>query len=129
MMLSNEDSIASPPTLISNEELVKINPMYQHLIDNNPDAYYPWTTNLEEIALEEQEINIPCGFTNALYAMTATSDEQMIDYCALLDTRITAEFAAAVPIRQFMLDEGIKVFANMLMNWDGIQGIELLELD
>jgi hypothetical protein len=30
-----------------------MNPMYQHLIDNDPDAYYPWTTNLEEIALEE----------------------------------------------------------------------------
>jgi hypothetical protein len=54
MMLSNEDSVASPQPLISNEELVKINPLYQHLIDNDPDAYYLWTTNLEEIALEEQ---------------------------------------------------------------------------
>jgi len=53
MMLSNEDSVASPEPLISNADLVKINPMYQHLIDNDPDAYYPWTTNLEEIALEE----------------------------------------------------------------------------
>jgi hypothetical protein len=61
--------------------------------------------------------------------MTATSDEQMIDYCALLDTHLTAEFAAAVSIRQFMLDEGIKVFTNMHMNWDGIQGIELFDLD
>jgi hypothetical protein len=61
--------------------------------------------------------------------MTATSDEQMLDYCALLDTHITTEFAAAVPIRQFMLDEGIKVFTNMHMNWDGIQGIGLFELD
>jgi hypothetical protein len=41
MMLSNEDSVASPTPLYSNDELVKINPMYQHLIDNDPDAYYP----------------------------------------------------------------------------------------
>jgi hypothetical protein len=27
-----------------------------------------------------------------------------------------------------MLDEGFKVFTNMHMNWDGIQGIELFEL-
>jgi hypothetical protein len=95
MMLSTEDSVASTQPLISNDELVKMNPMYQHLIDNDPDAYYPWTTNLEEIASEEQEISIPCGFTNAVYAMTGTSDEQMIDYCTLLDTHITAGFAAA----------------------------------
>jgi hypothetical protein len=79
--------------------------------------------------LEEQEIHIPCGFINALYALSATTDDQMADYCTLVDTHITAEFAAAVPIRQFMLDEGIKVFTNMHMNWDGIQGIELFELD
>jgi len=28
-----------------------------------------------------------------------------------------------------MLDEGVEVFTNMHMNWDGIQGIELFELD
>ena len=86
MMLSTEDSVASPPSLISNEELVKINPLYQHLIDNEPDAYYPWTTNLEEIALGEQEISIPCGFTSALYALSATTDDQLADYCSLLDS-------------------------------------------
>lgn len=113
IILSNEDSVASPPPLISNDDLVKINPMYQHLIDNDPDAYYPWISNLEEIGLEEEDVIIPCGFTNALYAMTATTEEQITDYHALLDTHITAEFAAAVPIRPFMLDEGIKVFTNM----------------
>jgi len=70
---------------------------------------------------KNSEINIPCGFTNALYALSATTDDQMADHCILLDTHITAEFAAAVPIRQFMLDEGIKVFTNMQMNWDGIK--------
>lgn len=49
----------------------------------------------------------------------------MDDYWALLDTHISAEFAEAVYIMHLMLDEGIKVFTNMHMNWEGIQGIEL----
>ena len=40
--------------MISNEELVASNPLYQHLIDNDPDSYYPWTENLETIAEEER---------------------------------------------------------------------------
>jgi hypothetical protein len=129
MMMSNEDSVTSAMPTVSNEDLVAMNPMYQHLINNDPDAYYPWTSNLDEIATEEEEIAIPCGFTSALYAMTATTDEQLNDYYALLDTHVTAEFAAAVPIMEFMRDEGIKVFTNMHMNWEGIQGIDLFELD
>ena len=128
-MISNEDFVTSTLPTVSNEDLVAMNPMYQHLINNDPDAYYPWTSNLDEIATEEEEIAIPCGFTSALYAMTATTDEQLNDYYALLDTHVTAEFAAAVPIMEFMRDEGIKVFTNMHMNWEGIQGIDLFELD
>ena len=105
--------------MISNEELVASNPLYQHLIDNDPDASYPWTENLEQIAEEEEEIPIPCGYTYALYSMNTTPDKQFIDY----------KFAAAVPIMEFMLEEGVKVFTNMHMNWDGIQGVPLFELD
>lgn len=56
MMLSNvdTDSSAAPPT---NEELIKMNPMYKYLIANDPDTYYPWTSNLDD----EEEIPIPCG--------------------------------------------------------------------
>ena len=127
-MMSDVDPIPSLATP-TNEELIAINPMYKHLIANDPDAYYPWTSNLDEIAIEEEDIPIPCGYTAALYAMETATDQQMHDYQALLDTHISAEFAAAVPIMQFMLDEGVKVFTNMHMNWDGIQGIELFELD
>jgi hypothetical protein len=52
--------------------------------------------------------------------MTTTPEQQLIDYKELLATHITPEFAAAVPIMEFMLEEGIKVFTNMYMNWDGI---------
>jgi len=75
------------------------------------------TENLEQIA--EEEIPIPCGYTYALYSMNTTPDKQFIDY----------KFAAAVPIMEFMLEEGVKVFTNMHMNWDGIQGVPLFELD
>ena len=51
------------------------------------------------------------------------------DYQALLDTQISAEFAAVIPIMHFMMDEGIKVFTILHMSWDGIQGIGLFGLD
>ena len=128
MIMSDVEPTTSsaPPT---NEELRAINPICKHLIANDPDAYYPWTSNLDEIAIEEEQIPIPCGYTAALYAMETATDQQMLDYQALLDTHISAEFAAAVPIMEFMMDEGIKVFTNMHINWDGIQGINLFELD
>ena len=58
-----------------------------------------------------------------------STDELLNDYYALLDTHATAEFAAAVPIMEFMRNEGSEVFTNMHMNWDGIEGIDLFELD
>ena len=83
--------------MISNEDLVASNPLYQQLIDGDPEASYPWTSNLEEIAEEEESIPIPCGFTYALYIMSTTEDQQMIDYRELLDTHVMKEFAAQVP--------------------------------
>ena len=60
--------------------------------------------------------------------MRESFDQQLIDYKAMLATHITPEFAAAVPIMEYMLEEGVKVFTNMHMNWKGIQGIPLFEL-
>ena len=115
--------------MVSNEDLVASNPLYQILIDGDPDASYPWTSNLEDIAVEEDEIPIPCGFTYALYIMSSTEDQQLLEYRTLLETHVDPVFAAQVPIIQFMLEEGVKVFTNIHMNWDGIQGISLFELD
>lgn len=56
-----------------------------------------------------------CGYTVALYAMTTSTDQQILDYQALLDTHVFAEFAAAVPIMKFMMEEGIEVFTNLRM--------------
>ena len=70
--------------------------------------------------MEEEEIFISCGYTFTLYAMTASTDQQILDYEALLDTHVSAEFAAAVPIMEFMMEEGIEVLINLHMNWDEI---------
>jgi hypothetical protein len=64
--------------------------------------------------LEEREIFIPCGFTNALYAMTATTDEQMHDNCICSS-------------RSHPTVHARRRYTNIHMNWDGIQGIELFE--
>ena len=83
---------------LSNEDLVASNPLYQILIDGDPDASYPWTNNLEDIAVEEEEIPIPCGFTYALHIMLSTEDQQLLEYQTLLETRVDPVFAAHVPI-------------------------------
>ncbi len=84
---------------------------------------------MEDIAVEEEEILIPCGFTYALHIMSSTEDQQLLEYRTLLETHVDPIFAAQVPIIQLMLEEGVKVFTNIHMNWDGIQGIPLFELD
>ena len=115
--------------LVSNADLVKSNPLYQRLIDTDPTATYPWPDNLEEIAEEEENIPIPCGFSYALHIMETTAEQQLADYKALLQTHVTVEFKTSVPIIDFMMEEGVKVFTNMHMNWNGIQDIPLFELD
>jgi len=35
---------------------------------------------------------MPCGYTYALYSMTTTPDQQLIDYKELLATHVTPEF-------------------------------------
>ena len=47
----------------------------------------------------------------------------------LADIHVSAEFPAAVPIMEFMMEEGIKVSTNLHMSWDGIQGIVFFESD
>ena len=133
-LLDNQESYPAPEfrpgiNMISNEELLELNPLYQRLIDGDPDAYYPWIENLEEIAEEEAAIPIPSGYSYALYTMQTEKSQLLAEYKELLKTHVTDEFAAAVPILQFMLEEGVKVFTGIHMNWKGIQGIPLFELE
>lgn len=61
--------------------------------------------------------------------MTTPMDQQLLDYKELLKTHVTSDFAAAVPIMEFILEEGIKFFTHMHMKWEGIQGIRLFEFE
>jgi len=74
--------------VVSNSDLVKQNPLYQRLIDNDPAATYPWPDNLEEIAAEEEEIPIPCGYSYALHIMETSIEQQIAEFKELLRTHI-----------------------------------------
>ena len=115
--------------LIPTEDLIKINPQYGDLRAVDPLADYPWSGGLDPIAPEEEDILVPCGFTEVLRIMPMSESEQMDTFHSLIESHIDPEFAKATNIVQFMKDEGIIVFTNLKQNCDGIQGVDLVHVE
>jgi len=95
----------------------------------DPLAEYPFIGGLDSIAPEEEEIPVPCGFTEVLAIMALTEQDQLDLFHSLFETHIDPEFAKATSIRQFMEEEGIIVFTNLKQNSDGTQGVELVHVE
>ena len=64
-------------SLIPTEDLIQINPQYDDLRAVDPLAEYPWSGGLDPIAPEEEDIPVPCGFTEVLRIMAMSESEQM----------------------------------------------------
>ncbi len=91
--------------LIPTEDLIKINPQYGDLHAVDPLAEYPWSGGLDPIAPEEEDIPVPCGFTEVLRIMAMSESEQMDTFHSLIESHIDPEFAKATNIVQFCVHE------------------------
>jgi hypothetical protein len=89
-------------SLIPTEDLIKINPQYGNLRAVDPLADYPWSGGLDPIAPEEEDIPVPCSFTEVLRIMAMSESEQMDTFHSLIESHIDPEFAKATNIVQFM---------------------------
>jgi len=101
------------------------------LVDLDSEAKKPadlipaWSTSMEP-AEEEEGIYEPLQFGEPLHFLTISSEEAESEFCALLDTHISPEFAAAQPVRQLLLKKHYKCWVPD--NWEGIKGIDPIEL-
>ena len=93
------------------------------------DCVPTWPDDIEEIALEELEIPEPVNFPDALYLLTNKRTDILNTYYALLITNINPDMVAACPqIITFMKGPiALRVFCPEV--WEGIRGIEPLELN
>ena len=83
------------------------------------EIYEPWT-HIEQEAPEDDEIGLPCSFSYALHYMEVSYEDALIEYEAMFEDHVSADFFKAVPeLRQYLSEEAVKVFVPT--NWEGIR--------
>jgi hypothetical protein len=88
----------------------------------------PWSSdNKIENAPEDDDTPVPSSFPEYLHYMELTVEEAKAEFVALLDTHVCKDFAVKTDIIKFLSETGYKAFVPQ--NWEGINGIEPLELE
>ena len=93
-----------------------------------PDNYSllePWTVKLEE-APEEDEVPLPARFDFASSFLGKSRQEAIQEYEEMFATHVDKQMAANTDVINLLQTKGRKVFIPD--NWDGIQGIEPLQI-
>ena len=94
-------------------------------IEEDPDRVVRFTGETEETP-EEADTPMPCAFPEFLHFTSVTTEEAVAKYNSLLTEHVAQEFAATTNVIQLLKSKGARVF--LPQNWDGINGIEPLEL-
>ena len=93
-----------------------------------PDNYSllePWTVKLEE-APEEDEVPLPAQFDFASSFLGKSRQEAIQEYEEMFATHVDKQMAVNTDVIHLLRTKGRKVFIPD--NWDGIQGIEPLQI-
>ena len=75
---------------------------------------------------EELETPLPCAFETFLHFTNISQTEAVQNYESLFAEHVATDFAEHTQVLNLLKTKGAKVFIPQ--NWDGIRGIELLEL-
>ena len=89
------------------------------------DLIPAWTTSMEP-APEEDEIYEPVQFAEALHFLAVSAKEAESEFISLLEAHVSADFAAAQPVKELLMKKHYKRWVPD--NWEGIKGIEPIEL-
>ena len=87
----------------------------------------PWTYGTELEAIEELEVDLPSSFSWQLHYMEMSYEDALEEYYAFFDGHINPEFSAQTDVLQLLRTKGVKVFVPN--NWEGINGVEPIELN
>jgi hypothetical protein len=86
----------------------------------------PWTLPPDADAPEDLEAGLPCAFPDVLHFMEMTYDEAVQEFLSLIESHVSPDFRAATQVAQLLRSKGVHAFVPT--NWEGIKGIEPLEL-
>jgi hypothetical protein len=89
-------------------------------------AMSPWQNSIPAIAPEELSCPDPSSFPFALHFMEMTFDEALEEYYGQIKNHVSPEFLATPGVDELLRTIGAEVFVPR--NWEGINGIEPLEL-
>jgi hypothetical protein len=91
------------------------------------DLVYPWTVTLDVMAPEEADTPMPCSFPDALYYLSISHSEAVQQFHEQMADHICPAFAAGTSVVELLKSKGVRAFVPE--NWDGINGVEPLELN
>lgn len=92
----------------------------EELLDPFPDV--PIQT-----APEEEDTYVPCSFTESLNFLEKSYEESIQEFRQCIDKQVNPEFMKRTKVKEMLEDWGFKAFVPS--NWEGIKGIEPLELE
>ena len=87
----------------------------------------PWSV-IEQEAIEDTEIPLPCSFTQGIHYLSITHDQAVKEYFDMLEGHVCKEFSDSTNIINLLKSSlGISVFVPT--NWDGVKGLEPIEFN
>ena len=95
------------------------------VIEDDSERFRVFTGEAEEIQ-EEADTPMPCAFNEFLHFTNISKEQALENYISLFTAHIAPEFAQQTKVIELLKVKGAQVFIPQ--NWDGINGIEPLEL-
>jgi hypothetical protein len=86
----------------------------------------PWSTTNLSVAPEDLETELPVQFSDYLHFMEVGYDTALQQFLDAIPKQVHPDFAAQTDIVNLLRTKGVRVFVPQ--NWEGIQGIDPLEL-
>ena len=120
--LENEASFQDPESGKSTMHRIAQTPEYAR----GTSLVNPWSS-MPEVSPEESNDLDPCAFRGPLHFMEMSHDEAMEEYLAMLPDHIDPDFAAAVPVHEYLATVAHKAFVKE--EWTGVNGVEPIELE
>ena len=87
---------------------------------------YPWSVPVDQDAPEDLATELPCSFSDALHFMEMSVDEAKEEYLGQIDKHVSEAFRSSTRVEELLRTKGVQAFVPS--NWEGIKGIEPLEL-
>ena len=133
MQMTSNNMILGLPSIVKHFAPLLMSMIYsaQHQELNNisDGLIEPWADPTPDIAPEDDQTPLPCSFSTVLYFMELGLEEAVKEYLSLIPLQVCEDFikGSKKDVVKLLSTLGVKVFVPS--NWDGISGIEPIDLE